>query len=315
MADRYDSIVIGSGPAGLSAAITLKIRNKNVLVLGSPKGSAKVEKAHEIQNYLGIPAVKGSDLAEKFLQHAKSMEVEMADEQVVTVYAMGEYFAISTRSNTMYEAKTVILATGVSFGKPYPGEEQFLGRGVSYCATCDAPLYRGKKVLIIGSSPKEEAEAAFMAELAAEVFYVPMYAEKTRFEKEMSDWVTDEGLAKKGDGKEAKDHEAAEMKVKVIREKPLEIKGAFKADTLLLEQQEIKADGIFILRDSVSPAQLVPGLAVENNHVTVNRKMETSIEGCFACGDLVGRPYQYIKAAGEGNIAAISAVEYLGKER
>ncbi len=283
--ERYDAIVIGAGPAGLSAAITLKIRNKSVLVIGNAGISAKVEKAHEINNYLGLPAIKGSDLAKQFTEHAKSLGVEIIEEQIHMVYSMDDYFSLEGRSNTAYEAKSLILATGVSFGKPYPGEEEFLGRGVSYCATCDAPLYKKKNVAIIGSGEKEEEEARFMAELAASVTYIPLYECTAKFPENVS----------------------------VLKAKPLEIRGKMKADTLVLDQGEIKADGIFILRDNVSPAQLVPGLETAENHITVSRKMATNIPGCFACGDCTGTPYQYIKAAGEGNVAALSAVEYLAK--
>ncbi|MBE5905575.1 MAG: NAD(P)/FAD-dependent oxidoreductase [Lachnospiraceae bacterium] len=280
---RYDVIVIGSGPAGLSAAITLKIRNKSVLVVGNAEVSEKVEKAHEINNYLGIPAVKGSDLAKQFLDHAKSLGVEIVNHQIHTVYAMGEFFSLQTTANETLEASAVVLATGVNFGKPYPGENEFLGRGVSYCATCDAPLYKGKKIVMIGSSKKEEAEADFMSEICSEVIYIPTYQDEVDVNEN----------------------------VQVVREEPVEIKGGLKAMSLATKEQEIEADGFFILRESVSPGQLVPGLAMDGNHIQVNRKMETNIRGCFACGDIVGAPYQYIKAAGEGNIAAISVVEYL----
>ncbi len=285
--ERYDVAIIGTGPAALSAALTLKIRNKSIILIGSEKVSGKVEKAHEINNYLGIPAVKGSDLAEKFMDHVLSMGVEIVNERITTVFSMGEYFALQTSKNQMIEAQTVILATGVNFGKPYEGEEEFLGRGVSYCATCDAPLYKEKKVVIIGSSPKEEAEAEFMSEVASEVVYIPTYKEEVKL----------------GD------------KVQVVRDTPVSIQGAFKANKLVLKEEEIEADGIFILRESVSPKQLVPGLQVEDNHILVNRRMETNLEGCFACGDIVGAPYQYIKAAGEGNVAALSAVDYLAKKK
>ncbi len=285
--ERYDVAIIGTGPAALSAAITLKIRNKSVLVIGSERVSGKVEKAHEINNYLGIPAVKGSDLAQKFMDHALSMGVNIENDRITTVFAMGEYFALQTAKNQMIEAQAVIIATGVNFGKPYEGEEEFLGRGVSYCATCDAPLYKEKKVVIIGSSPKEEAEAEFMSEVASEVIYIPTYKEEVQLGEE----------------------------VKVVRDVPVSIQGAFKANKLVLKEQEIDADGIFILRESVSPKQLVPGLQVEDNHILVNRRMETNLEGCFACGDIVGPPYQYIKSAGEGNVAALSAVDYLAKKK
>lgn len=283
MENRYDVAIIGTGPAGLSAAITLKIRNKNIILFGSKDLSSKVAKAHEIQNYLGLPAISGEALAKKFASHIESMEIEITQEQITTVYSMGDYYSLLSKNNQMYDVSAVILATGVNFGKPYPGEKEFLGIGVSYCATCDAPLYRGKTVAIIGASPKEEAEADFMSEIAGKVYYIPLYKEKVNV-------------------KEA---------ITVVEDVPTAIEGKMKAEKLILKNQELTVDGIFILRESVLPEQLVPGLEMDGNHIAVNRRMETNLAGCFACGDIVGMPYQYIKSAGEGNVAALSAVGYL----
>lgn len=280
---RYDVAVVGTGPAGLSAAITLKIRNKSILLLGSKGGSTKVERAHEVLNYLGIPNVTGEKLSEQFLDHIKKMEIPVTEEHITSVYAMGNYFALTTKTNKMYEATTVILSTGVSYGRPYPGEEELLGSGVSYCATCDAPLYKGKTVAVIGDSPKEEAEAEFLAEIAKKVYYIPTYKENIEFKHD----------------------------IEVIRDVPVEVQGEMQVEKLVLKNGELNVDGVFILREAVSPVSLVPGLKMDGNHVEVNRKMETNLKGCFACGDITGVPYQYIKAAGEGNVAAISAVEYL----
>ena len=285
--ERVDIAIIGTGPAGLSAAVTAKIRKKSLLVFGSKSSSDKVSKAHEIQNYLGLPSIPGSDLAKAFLDHATSMGVEITDDKVTLIYPMGDYFSIQG-ANGMYEASSVIIASGVVAGKPYPGEEQFLGRGVSYCATCDAALYKGKSVAIIATSPKEEAEVDFMTEYAAKVAYYPLYKEDPQ--------------VKEG--------------VEVLKEKPVSISGhGFKADTLTTNEGEHTYDGIFILRESVSPKQLVPGLELDEPHVKVDRQMATNIPGCFACGDIAGKPYQYIKAAGEGNVAALSAVSYLDAKR
>ena len=278
----YDIAIIGTGPAGLEAAITAKVRNKNIIVFGSKESSLKVSKAHAILNYLGLPEISGSDMAAAFLSHAERMGVEITEEQITGIYAMGDKFAIQGAQN-MYEAKTVILATGVIVQKPYPNEEKLLGRGVSYCATCDAALYKGKTTVIIGSSPKEEAEADFMTEYADRVYYIPLY----------------------------KDEVHTNDKVEVVRETPLEIIGDTKVEKLKTNQREIEADGIFVLREAVAPGQLVPGLETEGPHIKVNVDMSTSIPGCFAAGDIAGLPYQYIKAAGQGNTAALSAVGYL----
>lgn len=287
MEERYDVAIIGSGPAGLSAAVTLKIRNKKVIIFGSKNLSAKLEKAHKIQNYLGFPAIKGEDLMKNFQNHISSLGIEITEDSITACYSLGDYFSLTSRSNKTYIAKSVILASGVNFGKPYKGEEDFLGRGVSYCATCDAPLYKGKKVVVIAQTSKEEEEAKFLSEICEKVYYIPLYKEETN----ISDVAN----------------------IEIIKDEIVSIEGMMKANKLVLKNQEITADGFFILRDSVSPKQLVPGLELDENHVKVNRNMETNLKGLFACGDIAGLPYQYIKSAGEGNIAALSAVKYLSK--
>lgn len=284
--ERYDIAIIGTGPAGLSAAITAKIRNKKILLIGNPNFSDKVQKAHQIQNYLGLPAISGKDLAKAFENHINSMDITITEGKVNAVYPMGSYFGLQV-SQDIYEAETVIVATGIVTGKAFKGENELLGRGVSYCATCDAPLYRNKTVAVIGYSPKEESEAEFLAEVCEKVLYIPMYKEETKLSN----------------------------KVTIINEKPTAVIGENKVKSLQTEKNNYEVDGIFILRDSIPPSQLVSGLEIKDNHIVVNSQMETNIKGCFACGDIVGKPYQYIKAAGQGNIAGLSAVAYLDAKR
>ena len=284
--ERVDIAIIGTGPAGVSAALTATNRNKSVLLLGSREMSEKVAKAHEIRNYPGIPMVKGSDLAAAFRDHLDRAGIAITEKRVGAVYAMGDYFALQI-GEEMVEARAVILATGVVQANLLPGEKELLGRGVSYCATCDAPLYRGKTAAVISYSPREEAEAAFLSEVCSEVSYFPMYKEETSLPE----------------------------KVRVIREK---VTGIAQEDGRRIVQTEkgtYAADGVCVLREAVAPDTLVPGLEAEGPHVRVNRKMETSLPGVFACGDLTGTPYQYIKAAGEGNVAAISAAAYIDTKK
>lgn len=282
--ERYDIAIIGTGPAGLSAALTAKIRNKKILLLGSADLSEKVEKAHTVQNYLGLPSVSGADMQQAFLQHIRQMDITITEKKVNTIYPMGDFFGIQMGME-MAQADAVILATGVTADKPYPGENELLGKGVSYCATCDAPLYRGRTVAVIGFGPKEEEEAAFLAEVAEKVYYFPMY---------------------KGD---------IHANVTVVREKPEAILGEEKVQSVRTASQEYPVDGVFVLRESILPEHLLKGLQLEGNRVVVNLNMETNIPGCFASGDLAGKPYQYIKAAGQGNVAALSAVEYLARKK
>ncbi|MBQ9561892.1 MAG: NAD(P)/FAD-dependent oxidoreductase [Lachnospiraceae bacterium] len=284
---RYEIAIIGTGPAGLEAAITATVRNKKVLLLGSRESSLKVSKAHKIANYLGLPEIAGADLAAAYLKHIDAMGIQITEDKINAIYSMGDYFVLQGNENVMYEADAVILATGVVAGKPFPGEDENLGRGVSYCATCDAALYRGKSAVVIGYAPKEEPEAEFLAEIADKVTYIAMYPEETSFTRE---------------------------NVEVLRVKPLSIvrDGRMK---LVTDQGEIESDGVFVLREAISPKQLVPGLATDGPHVTVDLQMRTNLPGCFACGDIAGTPYQYIKAAGQGNVAALSAVSYLDMKK
>ena len=284
--ERVDIAIIGTGPAGVSAALTAANRNKSVLLLGSRQMSEKVAKAHEIRNYPGLPAVKGEELAEAFRNHLDAMGITITEKRVGTVYAMGDYFALQI-GEEMAEAEAVILATGVVQANPLPGEKELLGRGVSYCATCDAPLYRGKTAAVIGYSPREEAEAAFLSEVCEKVTYFPVYREET----------------------------ALPDSVQVIREKVTGIAQEGGKRIVRTESGTYEADGVFVLREAVAPDTLVPGLEADGAHVRVNRKMETSLPGVFACGDLTGTPYQYVKAAGEGNVAAISAAAYIDTKR
>lgn len=284
MSERYDLAIIGSGPAGLSAALNAKIRNKKFIIFGSKELSRKLAEAEKINNYLGFYGKGGREIRDEFMNHLESMDIKVTEEKINNIYAMGDYYSLMAKDK-IYEASAVILATGVNFGKPFKGEEEFLGKGVGYCATCDAPLYKDKVVTIIAYNKHDEDEVNFIGTIASKVYYIPMYKEKVE---------VDDGI-------------------EIINDIPLEIKGNKKAEKLILKNSEIDTDGIFILRDSVSPGQLVPGLEMDGNHIKVDRRMQSNLKGCFAAGDIVGTPYQYIKSAGEGNIAALSAVSYIDK--
>jgi thioredoxin reductase (NADPH) len=282
LSSRYDIAIIGSGPAGLSAAINARIRNKSIIFFGYKDFSNKLIKAPRINNYLGFPGVSGIELKEKFEEHIKAMDISITYERVNSIYSMGDYFALMVNEK-MYEANAVVLATGMEHTKPLKGEEEYLGKGVGYCATCDAPLYKGKIVTVIGYNKEAEEEANYVSELAGKLYYIPMY---------------------KGD------YELRES-IELILDKPVEIIGEDRVRKLILQSGKIDTDAVFVLKDSISPGQLVPGLKMEEGHISVDRNMKTNINGCYAAGDCVGKPYQYIKAAGEGLIAAQNAVAYI----
>lgn len=289
MEEMYDIVIIGSGPAGLEAAVTATIRNKKILVLGSKELSPKLQAVdHPIMNYLGLPSMTGKEMVKIFQSQIESLGIAITEKRVTTVYAMPEFYTLQLDDTSMVNTKTVILATGVAAGNPYVNEEKFLGRGVSYCATCDAPIYKGKKVIVIADSPKEEEEVEFLTEVCQEVTYFPLYKEEVAVQKD---------------------------NLSVVKDTPVSIEGTLKANTLVTKQGTYTADGIFILRQSQFPSSLVPGLETQGNRVVVNLEMETNLPGLYAAGDLTGQPYQYIKAAGQGNVAALSAVKYLASKK
>jgi thioredoxin reductase (NADPH) len=287
MEEKLDIAIIGTGPAGISAAITAAARGKTFRLFGSRQISLKLQKAHQINNYPGFYGRSGAEIAQAFMDHLAAMHIGITDERITNIYAMGSYFSLLA-GQKQYDAKTVIIATGVDFGKPYDGEEHFLGRGVSYCATCDGMLYKGKDAAVIASSASEEKEAEFLASLCSHVFYIPLYKEEPAFSSKDS------------------------AKIEIIHDVPQEITGSLKAEHLILKSGRILDTACtFILRTSIAPSALLNGLKMDGNHITVNRKLETNIPGCFAAGDITGTPYQYVKAAGEGNVAALSAAAYI----
>lgn len=282
MSERFDIAIIGSGPAGLSAALNAKIRNKSFIIFGSNNLSSKVQRAPKINNFLGFPNSSGKELGEAFREHIIAMGITITEERVNNIYSMGDYFTLMV-NDKMYEAKSIILATGVEFSKPLKGEMEFLGRGVGYCATCDAPLYKDKVVTIIASNEEAVHEANYVSELASKVYFIPLFKAEYKLNKN----------------------------IELVNDKPVEVIGDNKVSKLILKNGEIETDGVFFLKDAISPSQLVPGLQEDEGHIKVDRNMATNLKGCFAAGDCVGKPYQYIKAAGEGNIASLSAVSYL----
>lgn len=282
---RYDCIIIGSGPAGLSAAINLKTYNKHFLWFGNAQMSEKVQKAEKVVNYPGFTELTGQELAQAFVEHKESQGLEIVDKIVSSIYDMGGYYAVMAE-NQFYETESVILATGVVAANQYPGEAEFVGRGVSYCATCDGALYKGKTIAVISTAKRFEHEVDFLAEIAEKVYLFPFY----------------------------KDCEIQKENVEFIKKPIKGIKGGFRVEELNLGDETLGVDGVFIMRNSIAPTTLLSTLEVADGHIVVNRQMETNLKGVYAAGDCTGKPYQYAKSVGEGNVAAHSVIEYLGEK-
>ena len=279
----YDCIIVGTGPAGLSAALNMKMFRKDYIWFGTKSLSSKVTKAEKIANYPGLPFVSGKELFEAFDGHREAAGLEITEKTVTNIMANAGTFMVLA-DNEIYESRSVILCMGVMTAKLLEGEENLLGRGLSYCATCDGMFYKGKNIAVICNDPKYEHEVEYLADLANEVYYIPTFAE-SRVDKE---------------------------NVTLIKGVPVSVNGQMKVESLTLKSgEELKVDGVFALRNAIAPSKLMPGLDVEEGHIVVNRSCETNIPGCFAAGDCTGRPYQYTKSVGEGNIAAHSCVAYL----
>jgi thioredoxin reductase (NADPH) len=268
-----DIVVVGSGPAGLSAAITARMRGKSVTVIGNSSSESGLAKAAEIDNYPGLPGISGAELSAKMLMHAEGMGAEHVTGRVTTVLPVGDGLSVSYGSEIISSA-SLILATGVVQSSVFPGESELLGSGVSYCATCDGMLYRGKKVVVVCLSPDAEEEADFLASIGCDV---------------------------------------TKLKTKNIKVNGTEgLGGQGRVASVTADGAEIPCDGVFILRSTIAPGALLPGLEMNKNHIKTDRAMKTNIPGVFAAGDCTGTPYQVAKAVGEGQIAVLSAVEYLG---
>ena len=281
----YDVAIIGSGPAAVSAALTLKLHNKSIIWFGSKKLSSKVEKSERIANYPGVAMVTGPELNRLYLEQVEAMGIEITERQVTNIAATRRGYMV-LGGNDIYEAKTVLLCTGAVSGKGFPNEAELLGHGVSYCATCDGFLYKGKTIAVYCGAKEFEHEVTYLAELAEKVYlFTPYECELTR-----GNIVVNPG------------------RLKAIR-------GEKKANGVeLLDGTILDVDGVFIIRLAVAPANLLKGLEINGADIVVDRNMATNKPGCFAAGDCTGRPYQLTKAVGEGNVAAHSIVSYLAEQ-
>jgi len=276
----YDLIVLGCGPAGLAAAIGARGRNKSVLVIGNPWQSSPLAKAERVDNYLGLPGRTGTELLKTYYDHAVSMGVEFVEGKVISLMAWNGFMV--TVGSQVYDGKALILAPGVVRQAKYPGEEEFLGRGVSYCATCDGMLYRGREVAVVGRSPDAPAEANYLHSIGCKVTYVA-----------------------------PKRPEGLDEAIPFVQAGRLAVKGESLVTALEVNGADIPCAGVFILRTSVAPTDLLPALETEGGYIKVDRSMATNVNGVFAAGDCTGLPLQIAKAVGEGHIAALSACEYL----
>ena len=279
----YDCAIIGGGPAGVSAALNLKLLGKNFIWLSTHTVSHKAALAEKIKNYPGLPDVSGDGLVRALLSHAQAMGINPVEKFVSGVDGS---FTL-TAGNDNYEARTVILCAGVQSSAGIEGEEGFVGRGVSYCATCDGFLYKGKTIAVLCTDKSFEHEAEYLCDLAGKAYVMPLYA----------------------------DYKINSPNAEVILKKPSRLSGGMRLEKVWFKDDSVSVDGMFILRGALAPSTLVRGLETDGAHVVVDRACRTNIAGIFAAGDCTGRPYQYAKSVGEGNVAAHSVVQFLAENK
>jgi thioredoxin reductase (NADPH) len=298
----YDSIIVGAGPAGSTAALFLQRYGAKTLMLADPMSLAQSEEASSVDDWPGTRNVSGFDLTDKFREHAKSYGAEFRMEKVIAVKKDGPTFSVKTEEGT-YQARCVILATGAKHRKGLiKGEEQFSGKGVGYCASCDGPLYKGRKVLVIGGGDTAVNSGILLANMGANVTLIHR-RDELRASKANQDRLMKTGA-------------------KIIWDSVvLEITGEKMASKAIImnvktkEKREMAADGIFISIGSVPTSELAKGLGVklnESGYIITDLEQGTNVEGVFAAGDCTVRnAKKIVVAAGYGAVAATSAYNWL----
>ncbi|HPT87159.1 MAG TPA: FAD-dependent oxidoreductase [Bacillota bacterium] len=279
----YDIAIVGGGPAGLAAALNARRRNLQTVVIGKEEFSSKLTQAHRIDNYPGLPSITGEELARKLRTHAETNGMVFVRDEIQNIYPEEDLFNLYGREHH-FQAKTIILATGITLGAEIEGEADFVGRGVSYCATCDGMFFRQKPVAMVGYIREAEAEVRFLAEVCSQVYYLPLY----------------------------KNPGPVDPRVTLIEGKPVAISGNGQVERFSTTAGTWEVSGVFIERAGRPASQLMDDLAIDEEKFIITDGMQaTSIPGIFAAGDCTGKPWQISRAVGQGQVAALSAVRYL----
>ena len=302
MAQRYDLVIVGSGPAGLAAAIYAERARLETLVIekGMVSGG-QVLTTYEVDNYPGLPGVGGYDLGTKFREHADHLGAQFAEDEVVRIEDTGEFKRVVCAHET-YEARAVILATGASHRKlRVPGEEELAGMGVSYCATCDGAFFRKKVTAVVGGGDVALEDAIFLSRMCEKVYLI-------------------HGRDELRGAKSLQEQVFAQEKIEVIWDTVVdEIQGTDRVEGLLVrnvktgEARELPVSGVFIAVGITPASQAFEGLVeMDHGYIKAGEDCRTSCPGIFAAGDVRTKPLrQIITAAADGANAVTSVERYL----
>ena len=299
----YDLIILGSGPAGLSGAVYSLRYNMNLLVIGMEMGT--IVDAEKVDNYMGFPSISGVELAKKFTEHAEKLGAVIIREEIENIKKDGDIYTVKTNKNK-YESKSIIYALGgIKRKLKLESEKKFMGKGISYCATCDAAFFKDKKVAVAGGGNASVASALHLSKFASEV-YIIYRREKLRafpfFIKKAED----------------------DPKINIIYNSNIvELKGENKLESIVIENSkdgkrtEMKMDGVFVEFGYEPNSDIAEKIGVEiteEGRIKVNEDMSTNIKGFFAAGDVTtgsNRFNQLVTAAAEGAIASSSAYKFI----
>ena len=294
---NVDVAIIGSGPAGIQAGIHSSRKKATTVIVGRIENSA-MHGTH-VENHFGASGkADGTELLREGLEKAKQFGCTAVNENIISAARDGDVFKLVTESDTEIVAKAVVIASGVHRNKlGIPGEKEYYGRGVSYCASCDCNFYKGKTVIITGS----ESEAAASAELMTH------YAAKTY-------WVADAIKAS-----DVMVRKALDSGVMIVKDIVKSVVGADNVTSVTLQNGEsIATDGLFIELGGRSSADIAMDLDIIPNAegiIRVDGGFRTSASGVFACGDITGKPWQVAKAVGEGAVAGINAADHAKEQK
>ncbi len=299
---EYDFIVIGGGPAGISAGIYAVRKNLKTLIIEKSEIGGTVNLTTEIENYPGFKKITGEELAKKFHEHAKSLGVEFAMDEIHDVTKDGDVFILKGWEGE-YKAKAILLATGARHRHlNVPGEEEFTGKGVSYCAVCDAPFFKDKTIAIVGGGNTAIKDALYMSEICSKVYLIHR---------------RDQFRADEKDVEELRSKPNVEF---VLNSVVKSINGDTKVKSITIENRddgqvrELEVDGVFVDIGEIPNNELAKKIGVEldeRGYAKVDNEMRTSVPGVYAAGDLTGKLAQIVVAAAQGAIAAVSAYEYI----